>query len=154
MTKTLELQGAALIVQRITRRRVRNFGWREDAEQEAMLKVVKALRKTALSQPLVSTIAINACNDVFRSHRRDPLSYAVVPEPYNRHVIPDAPFLVDLDAWLLQCGDVKERLLRYVINGGRFNNFNDLGIRFGVSKATVSRMLADLRGFLFCYSLV
>lgn len=136
------------IVKRVAATHVRHPHWREDAEQEAWLGIIRAASRSALSDHLVAHITVNATRYVLRGHKNDGLSMSD-PTVLDTRIPKDDPGLaIDLGDFIAVQLDTRRRVLQHVLEGGNYTTFRDLARQTQTSLATVSRAMKDLEQWL------
>ncbi len=139
--------------ERIIRARIRKPFWREEARQLVLIKIWNMDRSsTQLTEGLISTMTANVCKDVCRQHfvenYEEPLPPFPLEDKSSTITARYSQTMLDLDLWMQQQADSRQRVLAYVLGLNPYRDMTDLGRKVGVSKATVSRALQDLADYL------
>ncbi len=137
------------VVKRVAATHVRHPLWREDAEQEAWLGIVRAAsRHGRVSEHLAAHITVNASRYVCRSHMHEGLSMADPSVLFSGVGVEDPGLEIDLEEWLLEQLVTRRRVLEHVLEGKNYGTFRDLAKKTQTSLATVSRAMGDLEQWL------
>ena len=137
------------IVRRITLSRVRNRHWAEDAEQEAWIGIIRYSRvHDEINNKVVATIAVNACRQVCRSHKNDPMLVGDMMDHVCSLQQPQGGFLVDLMSFVNSQNEMRRKILEEILYGDSYFDLSELAERLNTSKATCSRTMESLRCYL------
>lgn len=142
------MQEVINVVRRIVWSRIRHADWREDAMQNALLGVWKTILKQGeVSEPLIARITMNACHSICRSHFNDPAQL----EDFMLDAIlsiPDTELMIDVMNYVELQNPLRRGILKHLLAGEPYTDFDDLGKQVGASKATVSRTIQDATTFV------
>ena len=125
---------------------VRDPHWREEAEQNAWLRIVEIAQKQFVSIPLARTIARRKCYDLFRyeAHRTHEEFH---PESDAPAIEPDTPLNLDVEEYLLSLDGPCRTVLDHVLHENH-GTTRDIAEHAGCSQRTVVRVLGAFRTYL------
>ncbi|KKN72115.1 hypothetical protein LCGC14_0414010 [marine sediment metagenome] len=143
----------AELSEKIIRAQIRKPLWQVEAKQLVLIKIWKMeINGTPFTEGLISTMTANVCKDICRQHfvenYEEPLPPFPLEDKSSTITARYSQTMLDLDLWMQQQAESRQRVLAYVLGLNPYRDMTDLGRKVGVSKATVSRALQDLADYL------
>jgi len=153
MSNVLEF---APLVHKLTKR-VRDKHWREEAQQEAWVGILKSMQSHGrVGKPTAIRIIINACHTVCRMHKRDgnlwDFSYNFLEHIFGVQGLCypfEAEFNLRAEEFLKTLTPAKRKVIQEILRGKEpFFSQKELAKKLGVSAGIVNQSLKLFRNFL------